>query len=164
MTQTAFSRDMAAAFEGQDASVLEPRSTTGPVAQEAIKPGRLVARDTADGDDEGSLPDASAEVTARAFGVSLYDAKKEGGSEYAIGDRVLCLRKGEVWVKPEDAVVHGGQVFVRTTAGATLTELGRFRSDDGDEGGGALAVALPGARWETSGAADALTKISINLP
>ena len=164
MTQTSFSRDMTAAYAGQVAHVLEPEMTVSPIAQGTIPAGRWVGRDSADADNEGSLPDAAAEITATGFGVSVYDAKKEDGSSYAQYESVLALKRGTIWVLAEDAVAHGGAVYARHTAGASLTDLGRFRSDDGDEGGGALAALVPSARWESSATAGNLAKMSINLP
>lgn len=115
--------------------------------------GRAVVLKSA-ANEEYDLPVSAAEV-ASSPGVAVRNptlATNDGA--FADGDCMGVLRSGVITVKVEDAVTKGDTVFVRHTAGATLNELGRFRSDDGDEGSGPLASSRPGWEYLESGAAD----------
>lgn len=128
-----------------------------------IKPGRFVTRGSAD--KTVVLPDATGEVSAAGLiqGASMYVKGREMGGtagEFADGDPIPVMRKGEMWMIAEDAVADGGAVFARFVAGAG-EELGRVRSDaDGSD-----AVAVPGCffRGTTTGV-NQLVKVEINLP
>lgn len=71
------------------------------------------------------------------------------------------LRRGRLWVVPEEDVVAGEAVCYRHASSGALPEaLGRFRNDtDGGD-----ATAIPSARWVTGGLAGTLAQLEINLP
>lgn len=146
MPQTSVDLNKAIAMEGL-VELSAPHFIESCVSDEAngIPFGRAVL--LKDGDTrEVDLPfDNSAGTTTEAeasWGVvvrdNTYPADSSGNGVVADGDGVAVMRTGVVWVQVEEAVTKGGNAFIRSTAGATLTELGRFGQDDGNEGGGAL--------------------------
>lgn len=118
-------------------------------------------------DNLAHLPNLVAQITDtnRALGVAVHTQALEqallnaDNVGYPLGSTMSVLRKGRVWVRVEDAVVVGGQPYVRCIAGAG-ERLGAFRSDaDGSDAG-----ALPGSRYKTSAGAGELAIVEINLP
>lgn len=112
------------------------------------------------------LPQAATDITnARlAMGFALHTQAVENalvGANlgYEPQSAVSVLRKGRVYVQVEDAVVAGGQVFIRHVAGAG-EQLGAARSD----ADGADASALPSASFMTAASAGGLAVVEINLP
>ena len=65
---------------------------------------------------------------------------------------------GFVYMRVEDTVVAGGDVFVRFTAGGG-EELGRVRSDADT----ADAVAVPGCEFADAGGAGTLVRVRVRL-
>jgi hypothetical protein len=129
------------------------------IAEEVISPGRLVTGVGATIDGGVLLPTTSAGVTtAGSVGVAMFNtAKSEVTSDYAANEPLTRVTQGRLWVRAEDAVTDGADVFVRFQSGT----LGRFRSDI--DGGN--AVALPSAKFRSSTtAADELAVIELNLP
>lgn len=112
------------------------------------------------------LPQGATDVTnARlAQGFALHTQAVENvlsGTNlgYAPQSAISVLRRGRVYVQVEDAVVAGGQVFIRHVAGAG-EQLGAARSDvDGSD-----ASALPSASFVTAASAGGLAIVEINLP
>ena len=112
------------------------------------------------------LPQAATDVTnARvAMGFALHTHAVENALTgdnlgYEPQSAVSILRRGRVLVQVEDAVVAGGQVFIRHVAGAGES-LGAARSDvDGSD-----ASALPSASFMTAASAGGLAVVEINLP
>ena len=80
-------------------------------------------------------------------------------------DAANLMKKGTMWVRPEDAVTPDSGVFFRHTANAGVgTALGAFR---GTADGGNTDDISANAKWLTSsqgGAAGALAKLQFNLP
>lgn len=110
---------------------------------------------------EYDLPTTAAEASA-CDGIAIRNPTLPGNSgQYDDGDTMSLCRMGVVYVQVEDAVVKGEPCFVRFSAGATLTELGRFRSDDGDEGAGALAASRPGWEYLESGSAGEYVRVYV---
>lgn len=163
--QTAVS-DYVAGHEGARAD-MRPHDVVSMVCNDAngnIKPGRFVTRGATDR--EVVLPDATGEVSAAGLlqGVALWDPTREyiaaNLGAYLETETVPVMRKGTVWMIAEDAVVDGGEVFVRFSAGAG-EELGRVRSDADT----ADAVAAPRCYFRsTTTGANQLVKVEINLP
>jgi hypothetical protein len=116
------------------------------------------------------LPNAAIDITTErlGLGVSIHEQATEnalassGAAEvgYRTQSTMSLLRKGLIWVQVEDAVVPGGEVFVRFVAGAGGTQLGAFRSDADT----ASAGALPNARYKSGASAGGLAQLDINLP
>lgn len=120
--------------------------------------GRVVVRDENRGDKFVRLPRLTGDVTGGTdIGVVLADTSKEfNAGGHKDKTNVPVLRNGRVIMRCEDAVVLGGDVFVRFVAGAG-EELGTVRSDaDGSD-----AVALPGAQFRETGIAGALVIVEL---
>lgn len=134
--------------------------------------GHLVVLNSADDDDQCRLPADTLEISSGdAWGVALFQSAKEanpgntvdtaGANTYSINEAVPCVRKGRVWVITEDEVAIAdlsAPVFVRFAAD-TFAVLGAFRTDADT----ASAVALPGAKFMTTGAAGELVQLELNL-
>ena len=112
------------------------------------------------------LPQTGTDVTNPrvAMGFALHTHAVENALTgeslgYEPQSAVSILRRGRVYVLVEDAVVAGGQVFIRHVAGAGET-LGAARSDvDGSD-----ASALPSASFMTAASAGGLAVVELNLP
>lgn len=159
--QTAFTYDRALGYPG---CVVDAVDTVreSKAAAAAVPFGTLVCRraSPADGQDVCANPAATADVTARAYGIALRDETRKHTTGYETNDQVTYLRRGRIWVTVEDNVVGGAAAFVRFTVEAPDLQLGTFRSDaDTDK-----AVALPGAIFRTSASAGGLAVVEINLP
>ena len=141
-------------------------TTTANVTGNPIPFGRGLAQGLTDSG--AVLPSA----TGFAFqGISIARAKGRprdntvsppvtGDAEYKEDDAVAVLRKGRIWVVPEDAVTPASDVYVRHTAGIAGETVGRFRTDADS----AKADQVSNARWITSASADALAVLEINTP
>jgi len=138
--------------------------------QAAIAFGKYVTRDltgTAGGQDKANLPNAATDITTsrNVAGVTVREEVLESSAAgvantgYPQASPMSVLRQGRIWVTVEDAVVQGGQVFVRYLAASTFT-VGSFRSDDP----GSEAAALPSAVYDTAAAAGGLAIVALNLP
>lgn len=83
----------------------------------------------------------------------------------ATGEAANAMRKGTIWLRPEDAVTPASGVHFRVTANAGVgTALGAFRG--AADGGNTVDISTV-ARWVTSsvgGEAGGLAKLEINLP
>jgi len=107
------------------------------------------------------LPTLTAHVTGDlSFGFTLQDpsaASTTGENPgYVQYDQIPILREGVMWAISEDAVATWGlPVFVRFTAGGAGQTVGRVRTDADT----AKAVALPGATFMGTCAAEGLIKI-----
>jgi hypothetical protein len=129
------------------------------IAEEIISPGRCVTGVGATNEKGVNLPTTSAGVTtAGLVGVSMFNtAKSEATSDYAENEPLTLVIQGRIWVRAEDVVSDGGDVYVRFQDG----DLGRFRSDtDGGD-----AAQLPSAKFRGStSAVDELVVVELNLP
>ena len=106
------------------------------------------------------LPRLTGEITAGTFlGITRYDSSREAnaGNGYTNQSDVSILRYGRIYVRVEDAVVEGGDVFCRFTDPTTAYALGSFRSDADSD-----AVAIPGAMYMSSASADGLAIVELN--
>lgn len=90
---------------------------------------------------------------------SLGASGSTGSTGYIIEAAMGILRKGRIYVAVEDAVVAGGDVYVRHVVGAGEV-LGACRSDaDGSD-----ASILPSAKFRSSAAIGGIAIVEINLP
>jgi hypothetical protein len=129
------------------------------VAYGSMAPGRLVVWHAGDDDEIVRLPTATGEVTAgNPVGVLFFDPMAPN-NPYIAGDAVAPVRKGRVWVLPEEAVTPASGVFVRFATGSGGSALGAFRASADT----ATAVQLTRARWITSGDSTHLTVLEIDL-
>jgi hypothetical protein len=132
------------------------------VAEVAIAPGLACTPGTAA--HQLKLPTSAAEV-AKCLGVSvLMPLRSESGPTFAIGDAVLYLEKGEIWVAVEEAVADGSDVYVRFATNGALTQKGAFLDNDSNPGGGATAAKLPGCRFTSTTTGAGFAKVRLNLP
>jgi len=140
-------------------------TTTANVTGNPVPFGRGLARNATAG--QAVLPSA----TSFTFeGVSINRAKALAKDSTGLGtataqwdeaEAMSVLRKGRIWVIPEDAVTPESDVYIRHTASVTAGETpGRFRTD----GDSATADQLSNARWITSASAGALAVLEINTP
>lgn len=160
MPQTTVNSSPAIALDGQDERSA-PQFNESLVVDEAlgIPFGRAVVLKSA-ANLEVDLPVSGAEA-ADAYGVSVRNPTQAANSSlYSDNDGITVKRAGAVWVLVEDAVTKGDTVFIRHTAGASLTVLGRFRSDDGAEGANLpLAAARKGWQYLDSASAGGLARV-----
>ena len=159
MSQTSYSINQAAGFEGMLASDFEPRSVLSFAAQEAIGFGKFVAKGSSDG--KCKLPAASTDVTAGVgLGVALSSqsmpSDSSGSASYETQDEVSVMQMGLCWVKVEDTVALGGDVYVRHAAGGL--GVGSFAG----AAGAGLAL-LPGAKYMSAAAANGLALVQLSL-
>lgn len=159
--QTTYSDNLEVALEGQLADGT-PHSIRGYAAEVEIPFGRAVIAGT-DPDHQVKLPGLT---TDKILGVSMQSHAREKDAA-TLKDMINVMRQGAIYVRPEDAVTPASPVFVRFTANGAGKTVGQFLTTDdkvGDDPAVATAVALPGARWETSAAAGGLAVLVINLP
>lgn len=78
---------------------------------------------------------------------------------YPSGNMMSVLRRGRILVQVEDAVVAGGNVYVRYTSSGGNTQLGAFRSD----GDTSTAGLVDGARYKTSADAGGLAILDFEI-
>ncbi len=84
-----------------------------------------------------------------------------GDAQYREEEAINVLRKGRIWVKPEQAVTPESDVYIRHTQAVTAAHtVGRFRTDADT----AKADQLSTARWITSASANELAVLEINVP
>lgn len=160
--QTSYNTDQdPVAYEGQigDSGFTDKVS----VKCAAVIPfGKLVVRDAAD--DSGKLPSAETDITnAKSVqGLSLASQSVEqnpsvAAAQYPAKSVVPCLRKGRAWVKVEDAVDPGDDVYVRY-AGAG-NGLGSFRGSSVTS----EAAILANAKYKTSAGINGFALVEFNL-
>ena len=141
---------------------LSPHDIVTRIATVAIPFGALVVFSG----ENCALPAVSADITAGQIAIALRDDDKpsggsiplaSSGSGYQIGDPVKCLRKGKVWVTPEEGTsTAGAAVFGRFTVNGALAP-GGFRSDVDS----AKAVAIPRAQYFTAASTTASLSVSV---
>jgi len=131
---------------------------SGRTAEVVIPAGRACCPGTTSG--QLKLPTSAAEVL-KCLGVSVrMPLKSESGTDFAIGDAVLYLEEGEIWVQVEAAVTDGQQALVRHTVNGGNNVLGRFRGD-ADTGAAVIGACRFTSTQATPGG---LAKLRINLP
>ena len=156
-------------FEGQVASGYSYNARSGVngqgTSQTAVLPfGRLVYRGTdppgPGGVQSVILPNTTDGVVAgivayRASYESPHSSDQRGYPGAAI---VPLITDGEVGVWAEGSVAITDTVFFRVATNGTLTELGRFRTDN-DSGN---AIELSGAQFESARTGAGVVRLSLN--
>ena len=137
---------------------------SGVVADVLVAPGKLVCPGSAAG--KYKTPTSAAEVLT-SFGVSAFLPLKSDSvsplnqEDYQIGEPLLYLEKGEIWVQVEAAVAEGQQALYRHTAngGGGFPTVGLWR---GDANTGAGVV--PACRFTSATAGAGFARVRLNLP
>lgn len=164
MSQLSYSIDPTRAIEGMLADTGMNRDVLSRLANGDIPFGRFVVRNAADNESQVRLPTLTGEVTGNTGGFAIADVSIESpqiggdGGAYAAEDSVPVLKRGRIFLVPEDAVTKGDPVFVRFAAG-TFPNLGAVRSDADT----ATAVQLPGAFFDEDAGAGELCVVDLNL-
>ena len=143
-------------------------ATTANITGNPVPFGRALAKTTTS-DNSVALPS----VTGFTFeGISIARAKGRprdntvsppvtGDAVWRDDEPIPVLRKGKIWLRPEQAVTPASDVYIRHTQGLDAAHtVGRFRTDADT----AKADQLVPARWFTSANADALAGLDINIP
>lgn len=137
--------------DGELANIISKLNTDTVV----IPYGKAVVRD---GDGAAKLPVAGS-VAANFVGVAVRELNRSYQATEAFGAVVAkdfsVLTAGVIWVTALEAVASGDPAFVRV--GATGT--GDFAKSAGADA--TLSVAIPGAKFVSTGAAGTLVKLSI---
>jgi len=142
MSQTAVTLEPGQAVEGQvDFAGAWQMIETG-LAQEALAVGHAVTRHLVAGSAWNSVrhPDATGECTGLGVrGVVVWDPTRDADSngKHQANRATSYLRRGYIWVKPEDTLTLDTNPFVRFVA-AGAEQQGAFRSDA--DGSDAVAV------------------------
>lgn len=128
-----------------------------------IPMGCLVTKGASDV--EVILPTVAGDVTGKTKGIALHDplsAVQYAGEDpkYPLQSAVAVLRQGRVWVKVEEAVADGDDVYARFATGSGGSQKGAFRKSADT----ATAAQVPTAKYRTSAASGGIAQIEINLP
>jgi hypothetical protein len=112
-------------------------------------------------DSECLLPSATGQLIEGVTVRETYIDSSSLATNGAIAPDAMAaiMKKGAIYVLPEQNVVKGDPVYCRHTVNGALTP-GRFRKDADT----AKADLLAGAMWGESGSADQPTKLILNLP
>ena len=131
------------------------------VATETIPFGRFVMEGATPG--SAALPVGSAGVGFDGLGVSVRSqddvANAAGVLQHEAGSEVSIIDFGVVYLRPETAVTLGIPLYVRHTAGAGGSELGRVRNNADTNTATQLAGIVPMA----DGLANELVPVSVRL-
>ena len=164
MSQTSYAVNMSAGKAGglYDAGDNDVISVVTPVGGVAIPFGKLMVRNGTEG--QGKLPVLAADVTTalNVLGLALasqnIESDASGDPEYPVGSVVPVMRKGRAYVKVEETVTEGSDVYVRYAAGGN--GVGSF----GDTAGTSERALLAGARYLLGAATNGLAVVELNLP
>ena len=163
--QTTITRSPAAAVEGMLANTERP-IVSSKLAKATTAPGRAVRVDTADLNDQCTVPTAAAQVTGDAttapcMGVTFWD-NTQNTNPYAANDPLPVARKCRLWVVREDAGDASTPVYIRHTANGGNTIIGGFAGAAGT----GLSLAPHGSfRWlSKTTAVNQLAELAVDLP
>lgn len=169
MSQTAYSFYLSAPFAGvlgDYRSDYDIRSYVSEEATAGLPFGIAVCRGT--GDQQCKLlVDANSKIiglTVHQHAVEpYYLPTSPTTSGVAPKGTVGILKKGRMWVLPEQAVVPGDPVYARfTAAAAPLDQLGALRKDDDTT---PKAKVMPGGcSFESTAAAASPALVDVNIP
>jgi len=140
MTQTAYQASPDVAIEGQILST--DHETVTRFASAVVKPGKYVVFDG----DQCAHPTLAPTKFNRG-GVAVRNPYKQNDGDYAIGDPVTILVRGEIGVDPEVAVTKDTQAYVRHTP-ATTEQRGAFLATSGGETDAVLGLTETDANVE----------------
>lgn len=142
--QTNYNETMAVAFEGMIANTEPNVLISREVEAAAIGFGKAVKQGTGDYQVQAA---SAAGDTVRGITVRDQSALND---QFAVADSALVMTKGVVWVTAYDAVVAGAPVYL-----AVANASDKFTDTATSN------LAIPGAIFETSGAADDLVAIRL---
>jgi len=142
--QTTYATTMAVAFNGMIANTEPNVLISREVETAAVGFGLVVKQGTADKQVEAAT--GAADVVR---GITVRDQSAISDT-FAVGDSALVMTKGVVWVTALDGVVAGAPVYMVVAGGS-----GKFTDTSTSN------LAVPGAIFETSGAADELVAIRL---
>lgn len=161
MSQTTVADNMSNVFAGvlgDDNLGNYVRSYVNEEATAEMPFGVLVVQGTADGD--ALLPTATDQPLGVVVHSHRYAKDGELGDDGVKPNAMIgVLRRGTIWVQPEETVAPGDAVRVRLTAGAS-EQVGAFRTTaDGTD-----CAVITNAEWLTSGTSTtpALLEIDMN--
>lgn len=138
--------DPQVAFEGMIADQTPATIVSRTVETAAVSFGKCVKQGTADAGVEGVETGDTA-----ILGIAVRNQGVDGNSvdAYPVGETAAVLLKGAIWVKAGATVAAGDPVHVTVDGSVFGT------------GAGAGKVAISGATYETSGAANALVRVRL---
>ncbi|WP_108482268.1 structural cement protein Gp24 [Oceaniglobus ichthyenteri] len=142
--QSTYAETMPVALNGMIANTEPNVLISREVQTAAIGFGKVVKQGTAD-----KQVQAATAANDVVRGITVRD-QSATGDEFAVADSALVMTKGVIWVTAFDTVVAGAPVYMRVAGGA-----GKFTDTTTDN------LAIPGAIFETSGAADELVAIRL---
>jgi hypothetical protein len=165
--QTTYATNMSAAFAGMRASnnpgdVIIPMRNNEASAEIAF--GRAVKYEGSTDDDGALLPTAE---TSKIAGIVMHRHGYTVGSNGELGTTGLkpgaimeVMKKGELWVTVEDAVVPGDRLWVRAVAGGDPEFLGGLLpADDSTDTVDCTAF----GEFQTTAAAGGLARLRIDF-
>lgn len=159
MSQTSYSNELEVARNGLLAD-LGSQDVLSFVAEEEIPFGHAVLPGT-DPEKQVLLPAVSGDVAlinGVAASTHAIESDRSGNEpSYKEKDMVNVMHKGRIWVKTEEAVVVGDDVYVRYAAGGNGP--GAF----GKTSGTSERAQLVGAKWLRGAAIDGLALLEIDL-
>lgn len=120
--------------------------------------GRIVVKGTSA--NQCKLPTATGGVVLGATVFVHKEQNSDGSTTYNQYEAVNVMKKGRMFVKPENPVTVGQAVYFRHTAGAGALTVGRFT----DSTQSANADLLSGAVYVTATDADGFAIVELNLP
>lgn len=159
--QTSYSIDQSAGLPGQMADCGFQDSITGINSSAAMPFGKLAVKGASDG--LCKLPALATDITSKGLvmGVSVkthaMESSLSGDPQYPINSVPSLLRKGRIYVKVEETVVVGDDVYVRYAAGGD--GLGSF----GKTAGTSERAQLDGASWYKGASAGGLAILEVNF-
>ena len=138
--------DPQVAFEGMVADQTPATIVSRTVETAAIGFGKAVKLGSAD-----KSVKATATGDTAVFGITVRNqaTNPETPNQYGVADTAGILLEGCIWVTAGEAVADGDEVYVTVDGGA----FGKTS--------GAGKVKLEGARYETTGASDALVRVRV---
>lgn len=161
MSQLSYTNEVEAGYEGAVATAY-PGGITSGIAVAALKAGKVVTIATGGSTVDQSVrsPAAAADVNKPLIAGLVVRQPVREDEDFAANSAVSVLRRGQMFVRVEDAVVRGTHAFVRhVAAGAEV--LGSLRSDA--DGGGPDATLCTGITFLQSVGAGEICLVDVNL-
>jgi len=163
MSQTAYTVEPAVGFRGlladpNDDSFAIPLANG---AGAAVGFGVMVRRDAANPEDQFDIFSATGQAPV---GILVHTHAQEnpalaGDLGVDLLEPASVLRRGRIWVRVEEAVAVGDDVFFRHTAG-TGTEIGAFRNDADT----ASCDQITNAQWLQGSTGAGVALLEVNIP
>lgn len=172
IAQKAYNKLFMAAVEGglYDISEFLDIVTMTNTTNAAGTPFGCLVSNVAGYDSQVKLPSVAGDVAFPLMsGISMFTQLIENAgmfitsaSSYPINTPIATLRKGRIWVKPEESVAVGDDVYVRITAAASPNDqIGKFRKSA--DGGNAILIPAPYAKWFKGRDANGYAVLEVNF-